>query len=482
VLLQVASLGWSLGSAYSRRFSRDDHVLGTTALQMLAGGVMLGLLGLARGEAAHLTFTTRTSAALFYLATLGAIGGFVAYTYALRHLPVSFVSLYAYINPIIAVTLGVLLLGEPFNVRIAVAAALVLIGVAIVRSKATSGLVAAAFRRKIAPRSIVVVACLASVVAGGGLASVDAQVLRNAGKYGAMFSWWYDSLPRQTLYRPTVEWDARKQQWWNAMVKQAGDAGLGWLAAACWGRDTTADPVMLEPLLRAIDANGGKLKIAMFDDTTSEVLRKNLLKHGEWSLTPRFDLADPGGRGEGGLAYFYDDQWKRFFATVPERYLLKINGRPVVFMWHGGFQWYQNQHLFHTLLDDLRAATRRDFNLDPFIIVEESWQRLDPDVRPDGLLDWFGPPTFSTLMEYGGIHVGHVVPGYDCSRCESPGPVIDRENGQVFRAGLDAVAARSDLVLVEGFVNVDENAHLVETTTWGRQYINLMKWYAVHIP
>lgn len=134
-LLQTASLGWSLGSAYSRRSSRQDHVLGTAALQMLAGGVLLGVLGLVRGEWSQLAFNTRTTIALLYLATIGAVGGFVAYTYALRHLPVSFVSLYAYINPIIAVALGVLLLAEPFNLRIAAAAALVLAGVAIVRSK-----------------------------------------------------------------------------------------------------------------------------------------------------------------------------------------------------------------------------------------------------------------------------------------------------------------------------------------------------------
>lgn len=137
-LLQAASLGWSIGSAYSRRFAREDHVLGTTALQMLAGGVFLGVFGVMRGEPAQLAFNMRTSLALLYLATVGAVGGFVAYTYALRHLPVSFVSLYAYINPIIAVALGVVLLGEPFNARIAAAAALVLAGVAVVRSKSTA--------------------------------------------------------------------------------------------------------------------------------------------------------------------------------------------------------------------------------------------------------------------------------------------------------------------------------------------------------
>ena len=73
--------------------------------------------------------------ALAYPLTLARKSGFVAYTYALRHLPVSFVSLYAYINPVIAVALGVVVLGEPFDRRIAIAAVLVLAGVAIVRWK-----------------------------------------------------------------------------------------------------------------------------------------------------------------------------------------------------------------------------------------------------------------------------------------------------------------------------------------------------------
>ncbi len=133
VALQIASIGWSLGSAYSRRNGRADNVLGTTAFQMLAGGVMMTAIGALRGEWPRLIFTARTAIALGYLSTLGAIGGFVAYTYALRHLEVSFVSLYAYVNPVIAVALGVLLLGEPFDFRMAAAAALVFAGVAIVR-------------------------------------------------------------------------------------------------------------------------------------------------------------------------------------------------------------------------------------------------------------------------------------------------------------------------------------------------------------
>jgi drug/metabolite transporter (DMT)-like permease len=131
--LQVASIGWSLGSSYSRRHARHDNVLGTTASQMLAGGVIMCLGATLAGEWPRLYFTPRTAAALVYLSTVGAIGGFVAYTYALRHLPVSFVSLYAYINPIIAVALGVIFLNESFDSRMAVAAALVFVGVGVVR-------------------------------------------------------------------------------------------------------------------------------------------------------------------------------------------------------------------------------------------------------------------------------------------------------------------------------------------------------------
>jgi drug/metabolite transporter (DMT)-like permease len=142
VALQIAAAGWSVGSSYSRRQGKTrgaehasgiDEVLGTTAFQMLAGGLMMLAAGTALGEWSALSFTTRTTVALIYLATIGAIGGFVAYTYALRHLPVSFVSLYAYINPVIAVALGVIVLHEPFTFRMAIAAALVFAGVAVVR-------------------------------------------------------------------------------------------------------------------------------------------------------------------------------------------------------------------------------------------------------------------------------------------------------------------------------------------------------------
>jgi drug/metabolite transporter (DMT)-like permease len=134
ISLQIACIGWTIGSSYSRRHARNENVLSTTAAQMLAGGAMMLAIGTVMGEWRALHFAPRTTSALVYLATIGAIGGFVAYTYALRHLPISLVSLYAYVNPIIAVALGAMFLGEAFDMRMAFAAALVLAGVAVVKS------------------------------------------------------------------------------------------------------------------------------------------------------------------------------------------------------------------------------------------------------------------------------------------------------------------------------------------------------------
>jgi len=136
---QIACIGWAIGSTYARRrghtAARDENVLATAAFEMLFGGIFLLLAGLVRGEAAWLTFTPRTTAALAHLTVFGSIAGFTAYAYALKHLPVATVSLYAYVNPVIAVVLGTVILKEPFNIRMGIAAAVVLTGTAIVRAE-----------------------------------------------------------------------------------------------------------------------------------------------------------------------------------------------------------------------------------------------------------------------------------------------------------------------------------------------------------
>lgn len=135
VALQLACGGWALGSAYSKRRRRTGtDMLGESALQMLFGGLMMALVAGASGEWRMVTFSPRSGLALGYLTVAGSVGAYVAYLYALTHLPISTVSLYAYVNPIIAVGLGALILGEPFTPRVVMAATIVLAGLAVVRA------------------------------------------------------------------------------------------------------------------------------------------------------------------------------------------------------------------------------------------------------------------------------------------------------------------------------------------------------------
>lgn len=130
--IQLACVGWVIGTSYARRHELGDNPFRSTALQMVFSGALLLAAATWHGDWQQLSFTPRTVAAMLYLSIAGSLVAYSAYIYAIQHLPLQLVSLYAYINPMIAVTLGSLLLAEPFTPRIAVAAALVLIGTWIV--------------------------------------------------------------------------------------------------------------------------------------------------------------------------------------------------------------------------------------------------------------------------------------------------------------------------------------------------------------
>ena len=132
ISVQVACAGWAVGSAYTRRHVVAEDVLGSAALQMVFGGILMLLLGGVLGEWPRLGLNARTGLALTYLSIAGSVVAFAAYSYALRHLDVAIVSLYTYVNPVIAVALGTIVLGEPFNARMIVAAAVIVAGVVVV--------------------------------------------------------------------------------------------------------------------------------------------------------------------------------------------------------------------------------------------------------------------------------------------------------------------------------------------------------------
>lgn len=130
---QLACVGWAIGSSYSRRRRAHEHVVASAAVQMLAGGSVLLVIGLLAGEANAFSFNVRTFSATVYLVLAGSVAAFTAYLYALKHLPVATVSTYAYINPVIAVVLGTVTFDEPFSSRLVIAGVIVLLGMMMVR-------------------------------------------------------------------------------------------------------------------------------------------------------------------------------------------------------------------------------------------------------------------------------------------------------------------------------------------------------------
>ena len=114
-------------------------------MQMLAGGALLGLVGLSTGEAATLVaseISFRSWAALTYLIFFGSLIGFSAYIWLLKVSTAARVSTYAYVNPAVALFLGWALAGEPMTPRILLGSGVVLASVVIVTTQRRRGAIA----------------------------------------------------------------------------------------------------------------------------------------------------------------------------------------------------------------------------------------------------------------------------------------------------------------------------------------------------
>ncbi|OGV01868.1 MAG: multidrug DMT transporter permease [Ignavibacteria bacterium RIFOXYB2_FULL_36_7] len=128
-----AVIAWALGSVYSKYKKIDLHPLMSAATQMIIAGVAQAVLGLLLGEAPEFNLTGNGLWAFVYLTLVGSIFGYGSYIYAISHLPLSFVSTYAYINPVIALFLGWLVLDERLDFIILISAVIIIAGVLLVK-------------------------------------------------------------------------------------------------------------------------------------------------------------------------------------------------------------------------------------------------------------------------------------------------------------------------------------------------------------
>src|SRR6266568_6835685 len=134
-ILLVSSFIWSAGSLYSRTAKHVASPFLTAAQQMLCGGLLLLLAGIMTGEPREFhpgSMSILSLASFAYLVIIGAVVGYTAYIWLLRHCAPAKVATYAYVNPIVAVVLGAAFAGETLSRRALVAASLIIGSVAMV--------------------------------------------------------------------------------------------------------------------------------------------------------------------------------------------------------------------------------------------------------------------------------------------------------------------------------------------------------------
>lgn len=135
VLILVASLLWAVGSLCARRQPLPSSLWMSSAAQMLCGSAGLAVVSALHGDLNHVhpeAVSVRSGLALAYLVLIGAIVGFGSYVYLLRHTTMARLSTYAFVNPVVAVVLGWLVLGEPLTSRTLVAGALIVVAVVLI--------------------------------------------------------------------------------------------------------------------------------------------------------------------------------------------------------------------------------------------------------------------------------------------------------------------------------------------------------------
>jgi drug/metabolite transporter (DMT)-like permease len=131
----IAAFAWSLGTLLQRRFTGTDRIMNFTCLQMIVGGAFQLLMGFVDHEGPEFSLshiTLQSGLALLYLIVFGSLIAANCYTFIVAHVGAARVSTYALVNPLIALTLGALVLGEKITPATMLAAGLVLIGVALV--------------------------------------------------------------------------------------------------------------------------------------------------------------------------------------------------------------------------------------------------------------------------------------------------------------------------------------------------------------
>jgi drug/metabolite transporter (DMT)-like permease len=133
IISVIATMSWALGSLYTKKHAANFNPYFSLGLQMLISSAALFGVSSATGNTVSLADIPASSwGAIAYLVIIGSLLTFIAYIYSLQRLPTSLASLYAYVNPVVAVLLGAVIFHEKLNIYIAIGGAVTITGVYLV--------------------------------------------------------------------------------------------------------------------------------------------------------------------------------------------------------------------------------------------------------------------------------------------------------------------------------------------------------------
>ncbi len=132
IAIFLANLSWAIGTVWTKKRNAGSDPFMNAGLQMFFGGLFLIPLSLLFDDYTALKWTSEIAFSLFYLMLIGSVAAYACFFYAVGKLPMTIVSMYAYINPVIATILGWFVLGEKLNARILLAILITLLGIYLV--------------------------------------------------------------------------------------------------------------------------------------------------------------------------------------------------------------------------------------------------------------------------------------------------------------------------------------------------------------
>ena len=228
--------------------------------------------------------------------------------------------------------------------------------------------------------------------------------------------------------------------WWEGEFADVKRTGTDMVDLICWGNSPAVPGFnfasIANYMVPALERSGNDLKIALFDDTTSEVSEWNLDNGRGYSVTPSMPLSDSNN-----WSYFYDRKIKPFFQAIPKQYWATHNGasvdaggNPIIITYASA--WYGNVNTHGaSMWGAIKAAFANDFKrangqgITPHIIHEISWINGGAGATANSAYTWGAALNGPSVNQVNGWYTGSVGPGYDDRLIRSPGNFHDRANG-----------------------------------------------------